>query len=91
MSRIFYLPVFLKQLQKLRGKEASLAEKALIAFHHFIQTGEKAEGLGFKKVGEDKYEIRVDIRTRIVMKKIGQDYYLALHGDHAAIERFLKN
>ncbi len=91
MSSIFYLPTFLKQLQKLRGKEAVLAEKALTAFHHFIQTGEKTEGLGFKKMGEDQYVIRVDIRSRIVMKKIGRGYYLALYGDHAAIERFLKN
>ena len=91
MSRIFYLPALLKQLEKLHGKEADLAQKALLAFDHFIHTGEKAEGLGFKKVGSDKYEIRADIRHRIVMKKIGQDYYLALYGDHASIERFLKN
>ena len=91
MNRIFYLPALLKQLEKLRGKEADLAQKALSAFDHFVHTGEKTEGLGFKKIGSDKYEIRIDIRRRIVMKKIGRDYYLALYGDHASIEHFLKN
>ena len=90
MTRIFYLPGFIKQLQALQGKDAEAAEEAMIRFQHFIQIGEKAEGLGFKKLAEDKFEIRVDIRKRIVMKKIGRDYYLALYGDHAAIERFLK-
>lgn len=90
MSRIFYLPTLLKQLEKLKGREALAAEKALIAFDHFVQTGEKAEGLGFKKLAEDKFEIRIDIRHRIIMKKMGADYYLSLYGDHAAIERFLK-
>jgi hypothetical protein len=46
VSRIFYLPSFLKQLQKLRGKEAQACQEALIAFDSFIQTGEKTEGLG---------------------------------------------
>ena len=90
MSQVFYLPSFVKQLRELRGKEAEAAEKALIRFQHFSQTGEKPEGLGFKKLAEDKFEIRVDIRKRIVMKKIGSDYYLALYGDHNTIERFLK-
>lgn len=91
MSRIFYLPSFTKQLQRLRGGKAQAAEKALVAFHHFIQTGEKAHGLGFKKLASDKFEIRVDIRKRMVMKKIDEDYYLALYGNHEDIERFLRN
>lgn len=91
MNRVFYLPSFLKQLQSLRGKEALAAEEALLSFQHFIESGEKTKGLGLKKLAGDKFEIRVDIRNRIIMKKIGRDYYLALYGDHAAIERFLKN
>ena len=90
MSRIFYLPSFVRQLQELRGKESEAAEKALNAFEHFVQTGEKSEGLGFKKLSDDKFEIRVDLRKRIVMKRIKSDYFLALYGDHAAIERFLR-
>ena len=91
MSRVFYLPTLLKQLQKLRGKEAAKAEESLHAFDHFVRTGEKTAGLGFKKLAEDKYEIRSGLRQRIVMKKIGDDYYLALYGNHEEVERFLKN
>ena len=90
MNRTFYLPAFLKQIHQVRGKEAEDCEKALSAFQHFVQSGAKTEGLGFKKLAEDKFEIRVDLQKRIVRKKIDGDYYLALYGDHAAIERFLK-
>lgn len=91
MSRIFYLPSFVKQLEKLRGKEAQAAEEALLAFHHFIESGEKTLGWGFKKLSLDKFEIRVDIRNRMIMKKIGEDCYLVLYGNHEEIERFLRN
>jgi len=91
MSRVFYLPTFLKQLQKLKGEEARMTEEALVAFDHFVQSGGKTEGLGFKKLAHDKFEIRVDLRKRIVMKKIGEDYYLAFYGNHDAVERFLRH
>ncbi len=90
MSQIFYLPSFLKQLRRLSGREARAAEKALVSFEHFVRTGEKMEGLGFKKLAWDKFEIRAGLDKRIIMKKIENDYYLALYGDHAAIERFLR-
>ena len=90
MSRIFYLSSFVKQLEKLRGKEARAVQEALVAFDYFVKTGEKAHGLGFKKLASDQFEIRVDIRKRIVMKKIGEDYYLALYGNHEEIEHFLR-
>lgn len=90
MSRIFYLPSLIKELRSLSGEEAQAAEKALVAFDRFIHTGGKAEGLGFKKLASDKYEIRTSLKKRIVMKKIGRDDYLALYGSHADIERFLK-
>ena len=90
MSRVFYLPTFLKQLQKLKGREAHKAEEALVAFDHFVQSGEKTEGLGFKKLSHDKFEIHVDLRKQIVMKKMGDGYYLALYGDHDEVERFLR-
>ena len=90
MSRIFYLPSFVKQLQKLKGREAQTAEEALISFDHFVRTGDKSTGLGFKKLASDKFEIRVDLKMRIVMKKMGEDYFLALYGNHDEIERFLK-
>jgi len=90
VSRIFYLPTFIKQIQTLHGKDAEACEKALVSFQQFVQTGAKSEGLGFKKLASDQFEIRVDLKKRIVMKKIDGDYYLALYGTHADIERFLK-
>lgn len=77
MSRIFYLPTFVNQLHKLKGKEIESVRDALIVFDRFVRTGEKSTGLEFKKLAADKFEIRTDIRNRIIMKKIGEDYYLA--------------
>ncbi len=90
MSRVYYLATFLKQIRKLRGKDAEACEQVLIAFQNFVQSGTKPEGLGFKKLSPSHFEIRVDLKKRIVMKKIEADYYLALYGDHVEIERFLK-
>lgn len=90
MSRIFYLPTFLKQIRGLHEKEAEACEKTLIAFQNFIQTGIKPAGLGFKKLSSNQFEVRVDLKKRIMMKKIDDSYYLALYGNHSAIERFLK-
>lgn len=90
MSRIFYLPTFVKQIRALRGQEAKACEKALVHFQNFVQMGTKPEGLGFKKLAPDKFEIRVDLKKRIAMKKVNDDYYLALYGNHNDIERFLK-
>ncbi len=90
MNRVFYLPSFLKQIEKLRGHEADEVEEALVTFQQFAQTGNKQEGLGFKKIGDACYEIRVNIRMRIAMKKRPEGYYLAIYGNHDEIEKFLR-
>ena len=91
MSRFYFVPAFEKQLDKLYGQEASRVVEALIKFRRFLTTGEKTEGLGFKKIGPSHYEIRVDIHNRIGMKKIQDNYYVNVYGNHDDIERFLKN
>ena len=89
MNRIFYLPSFIKQLEKLRGDEAERVEEALTQFQRFVQSGEKEVGLGFKKIGPSHYEIRTDIHKRIAMKKYEDGFYLAIYGNHDDIEKFL--
>lgn len=55
-----------------------------------FQSGQMAPGLGFKKINGDKYEIRVDIRIRIVMKAEGDTLVCHLIGDHDSVRRYLK-
>lgn len=91
MSRIFHLPSFSKQIEKLKGPESEAVEKALIQFYRFVKTGEKTEDLGFKKIASQFYEIRSGIRQRIAMRKHEGDYYLMIYGSHDDIQKFLKN
>ena len=47
-------------------------------------------GFGFKKINHDKYEFRIDIRLRVVVKVEGEDYYLVLAGNHDEVKRYLR-
>ena len=55
-----------------------------------LQTGRMPAGLGFKKINGDKYEIRVDIRNRIVVKTDGALLVCHLIGNHEAVKRYLR-
>ena len=46
--------------------------------------------MGLKKIDEDKYEIRVDIYLRIIIKMEKGDVYLVLVGTHNGIKKYLK-
>lgn len=48
-------------------------------------------GYGFKKINGDKYEIRVSIRTRIVMKAEGDTLICHVIGGHEEIRRYLRD
>ncbi len=47
-------------------------------------------GYGFKKINGDKYEIRVDLRMRIVMKAEGDTLICHVIGDHEDVKRYLR-
>ena len=85
---------YLKSYDRLFGKLGhSLQEKAVSAidgFLHFIQTRQKPEGLGLKKVYKDYWEIRLDIRNRILFELKGDTVNFAFVGGHNAVKRFLK-
>jgi hypothetical protein len=48
-------------------------------------------GSGFKKINHDKFEFRVDIRIRVILKVEGDDYYLVLVGNHDDVRRYLRS
>ena len=54
-------------------------------------SGEAPQGLGFKKINHDKYEFRVDIRLRVIVKAENDDYYLVLAGNHDEVKRYLRH
>jgi mRNA-degrading endonuclease RelE of RelBE toxin-antitoxin system len=91
MKQILILPSFERSIKKLTVQEKKLLSKSLEQFNSFLISVQVPAGFGFKKINHDKYEFRVDIRLRVVVKVDGGDYYLVLVGNHEDIRRYLKS
>lgn len=81
---------FRKQLRKLSPPDQQKATAALKEFLAALTEGSIPVGYGFKKINGDKYELRVDIRIRIVMKSDGDTLVCHLIGDHEDVRRYLR-
>ena len=81
---------FQKQLKKLPAQDRQEAVHTLKEFLAALRTGNIPAGYGFKKINGDKYEIRVDIRKRIVMKVEGDTFICHVIGNHESVKRYLR-
>jgi mRNA-degrading endonuclease RelE of RelBE toxin-antitoxin system len=90
LKRIEVLPSFERSLKKLSPQDKEKVKKALKMFNKFLTSAILPRGLGLKKINQDKYEIRMDIRLRIILKLEGEVFYLVLVGNHQAIKNYLK-
>jgi len=91
VKRILILPSFERSVKKLTRQDKDNLAESLEEFNLFLLSGEAPVGFGFKKVNHDKYEFRVDIRLRVVVKVEGGDYYLVLAGNHDEVKRYLRH
>lgn len=91
MKIVKILPSFERSLRKLSHQQREKIKKTLNQFNDFLVSGILPVGLGFKKINDDKYELRVDIRLRIILKIEAEVVFLVLVGDHNNIRRYLKN
>ena len=91
MKRIVILPSFERSVKKLTHQDKYNLADSLEGFNLFLLSGEAPAGLGFKKINHNKYEFRVDIRLRVVVKVEGEDYYLVLAGNHDEVKRYLRH
>lgn len=91
MKRILILPSFERSVKKLTRQDKDNLAESLECFNLFLLSGETPAGFGFKKINHDKYEFRVDIRLRVVVKVEGEDYYLVLAGNHNAVKKYLRH
>ena len=90
MKQIVILSSFERSLRRLTlGQKKQVAE-SLEVFNQFLVSGHMPSGLGFKKINHDKFEFRVDIRIRVILKVEGNEYYLVLVGNHDDVRRYLK-
>jgi mRNA-degrading endonuclease RelE of RelBE toxin-antitoxin system len=90
MKRVLILPSFERSVKKLTRQDKDNLAESLDVFNSFLLTGELPAGFGFKRINNDKYEFRVDIRLRVVVKVEGEDYYLVLAGNHDDVKRYLR-
>lgn len=90
MKHIIILPSFERSLKKLSALEKTQTAESLEAFNAMLIAGHCPVGLGFKKINHDKYELRVTIRLRVVIKSDGDTYYMVLVGNHDQVRRYLR-
>jgi len=91
VKRVLILPSFERSVKKLTHQDKNNLAESLEDFNLFLLSGEAPAGFGFKKINHDKYEFRVDIRLRVVVKVEGEDYYLVLAGNHDEVKRYLRH
>lgn len=88
---INYLSSYDRSFKKL---DTAIQEKTILAIDsllEFIEIRKKPEGLGLKKLYKDYWEIRLDIRNRIIFELRGEILNIAFVGDHNEVKRFIKN
>lgn len=87
---INYLKSYDRSFKKLKSP---LQEKAIFAIDsllEFFQTRQKPEGLSLKKLYKNYWEVRIDIRYRIIFELRGAIINIAFVGDHNAVRLFLR-
>ncbi|MFA5337437.1 MAG: hypothetical protein WC330_03790 [Candidatus Omnitrophota bacterium] len=90
MRIVKILPSFERSLKKLSSRDKDKLKQTLIQFNEFLVSGVLPVGLGFKKINHDKYELRVDIRIRVIIKIEKEYIYLVLAGSHDSVKRYLR-
>jgi mRNA-degrading endonuclease RelE of RelBE toxin-antitoxin system len=90
MRKIIILPSFERSMRKLNASDKIKLAESLEQLNNFVFSGELPIGLGFKKIGPDKYEFRSGLRLRILVKFDENIYYLSFVGNHDEIKRYLR-
>ncbi|GAH78913.1 unnamed protein product [marine sediment metagenome] len=88
--RLNYLKSYDRLFKKLTSPQQEDAIKAIDALIGFIKTGKKPEGLGLKKVRSDYWEIRLDVKNRIIFEFKSDIINFAFVGGHSEVKKFLR-
>jgi len=91
MKKIVILPSFERSIRRFTPSEKDHLAVALEKFNDFLVTGRISSGLGFKKIGTDIFEFRINIRLRVIVKDEDDALYMVLAGSHEDIKRYLKD
>ncbi len=84
-------PSFKRTLKKIPSKRKEKVKESIQKLVIFFETGEKTKGLGLKKLPYRFWEIRTDIRDRILFRVKENRVEFVIVGDHQEIKRYLRN
>ena len=91
MKKVVILPSFERSVKKLASEERRRLAESLEQFNLFLLYGRAPFGFRFKKINHDKYEFRIDIRLRVIIKEEDDVYYLVLVGSHDQVRKYLRH
>lgn len=87
---INYLKSYDRSFKRLDKPIQEKTISAIDSLLEFIQTHQKPEGLGLKKVYKNYWEIRIDVKNRIIFEFSGDIINITFVGGHDAVRAFLK-
>jgi mRNA-degrading endonuclease RelE of RelBE toxin-antitoxin system len=90
MKKVIILSSFERSVKKLNHQDKTQLSKSLESFNSFLLSGQISFDFRFKKINHDKYEFRVNIKLRVIVKVEAGNYYLVLVGSHDDVKRYLR-
>ena len=85
------LPSYARSLKKLDPPIKEKAKAAVNKYVDFFEGGHKPEGLGLRKLSKHIWEIRVDIKIRVIFRLEGDLVQWGYVGNHDDIKKFLRH
>jgi mRNA-degrading endonuclease RelE of RelBE toxin-antitoxin system len=90
MRKVAVAPSFERSLKRLSPSQRKQLSESLSDFYDFAATGFLSCGLGFKRLGPEIYEFRVDIRLRVLLRSEDDTFFLMFVGSHEDVRRYLR-
>ncbi len=85
------LPSYERSLKKLAPGTKSKVKAAVNKYVDFFEGGHRPKGLGLKRLSRHIWEIRVDLKMRVMFRLEEDLVQWGLVGNHDDIKRFLKH
>lgn len=89
--RYQYKPSFVKTIKKLTPQRKSKIKEVIQNLVIFFETGQKTSDLGLKKLKRNFWELRIDLKERVIFKFKDDLAEFVIVGSHDEIKRYLKN
>ncbi|OIO76312.1 MAG: hypothetical protein AUJ85_00630 [Elusimicrobia bacterium CG1_02_37_114] len=90
--RIRYLTSFTRTFEYLSQQEQTKTADTISELVNFLdKKTHPSKGLGVKKLRKNLYEVRVNIKTRILFKILPDLIAFVIIGSHDEIKRYLNN